>query len=69
MAYTIAIKLVGYAGSIFYKHFFSNKTYVYFMNAGYGINKMYRYAFTADMIVYLLMVIVLFSGGLVFGYL
>jgi hypothetical protein len=54
--YTFFIKIVGYAGCIFYKHFFANKTYLYFLNSGYSIKKMYSYTFSLDFTVYLVMV-------------
>lgn len=55
--FTLFIKLVGYAGCVFYKHYFSNKTYLYFLNAGYGIKKIYALAFSFDFMIYLSMVV------------
>ncbi len=54
---TIFIKLVGYAGTIAYKHYFSFKTNIYYNNAGYSLKTMYKYVFGLDMAIYLLMVI------------
>ncbi len=57
---TIFIKLVGYAGTIAYKHYFSFKTNIYYNNAGYSLKKMYGYAFGLDMAIYLLMIACLY---------
>jgi hypothetical protein len=50
------IKVVGYSGAIFYKHYFANKNYIYFMNAGYDIKAMYTYAFGLDFVCFSVMV-------------
>lgn len=57
---TIFIKVVGYSGTIAYKHYFSFKTDIYYHNAGYSLKKMYAYAFGFDMAIYFLMVISLY---------
>ena len=57
---TIFIKLVGYAGTIAYKQYFSFKTNIYYNNAGYSLKTMYKYAFGLDMVIYLLMVVLLY---------
>ena len=51
----IFIKLVGYAVIVAYKYYLSNKTNLYFMNAGYGVKKMFLYAFGLDFIFFLLL--------------
>ena len=66
LANSIAIKMTGYAGSVFYKHYFANKSYVYYMNAGFGIKKMYTYVFITDMSIYLIMVAALFLFEMAF---
>lgn len=54
--FTVFIKLIGYAGTIAYKYYFSFKTNIYYNNAGYSLKKMYTYAFGFDMAIYLAMV-------------
>jgi hypothetical protein len=56
IADTVMIKLVGYTATVFYKHYFANKNYLYYLNAGYSIKKMYGYVFSIDFGIYLLMV-------------
>jgi hypothetical protein len=51
----IYLKLVGYAGYIFYKHHFANHTYLYFLNAGHSIRSMYAYSIALDFLLFLLM--------------
>ncbi|MFD2146487.1 hypothetical protein [Mucilaginibacter antarcticus] len=53
----ILIKIVGYAGYIFYKHHFANRTYLYFLNAGHSIKSMYAYSIAFDFLLFLAMVI------------
>lgn len=53
----IAIKIVGSLGYIFYKHHFANKTYIYFLNAGYSINYMYACSICFDLALFALMLI------------
>lgn len=55
----ILIKIVGYAGYIFYKHYFANRTYLYFLNAGYSIKTMYAYSILFDFLVFLGMLLTL----------
>lgn len=60
IANTIIIKSVGYAGTVFYKNYFANKTYMYYRNAGYSITRMYAYSFAVDFALYVLIVSILF---------
>jgi hypothetical protein len=64
---TIGIKIVGYGVTVLYKHYFSNKSYIYFLNAGYSIKKMYSYVFAIDFVIYLAMVVCLYITNLIFA--
>lgn len=50
------IKIIGYAATAAYQHYFNSKPYLYYLNAGYSIKKMYAYTFSADFTIYLFMV-------------
>jgi len=52
------IKLLGYASSIFFQHYFSNRNdYYYYRNNGFEIRKMYLYAFLIDFFIYTLLLV------------
>jgi len=53
---TFSIKLVGYASTAAYQHYFNSKSYLYYLNAGYSIKKMYGYTFSLDFLIYLIMI-------------
>ncbi|MGZ3754806.1 MAG: hypothetical protein ACXVAY_22300 [Mucilaginibacter sp.] len=61
VVYTIYIKIVGYGFAILYKNYFANKSYIYYLNAGHSIKRMYVYAFTADFGIYLVMIALLYA--------
>jgi len=64
---TVFIKLVGYGATILYKHYFSSKSYIYFLNAGYSIKKMYSYVFGIDFAIYIAIVACLYLIKLIFA--
>lgn len=57
---TIFLKLVGYACTGAYQHYFNSKSYLYYLNAGYSIKKMYGYTFSFDLAIYFVMVVCLY---------
>jgi hypothetical protein len=59
LGFSIFIKAMGYLATVAYKHYFANKTYMYFRNAGYSITRMYFYAFAFDFLVYVTAIILL----------
>jgi hypothetical protein len=54
------IKIIGYAATAAYQHYFNSKPYLYYLNAGYSIKKMYTYTFSIDFAIYLAMVACLY---------
>lgn len=52
----LIIKALGYASSVWFQYYFSNKTHDYYRNAGYTIRKLYTYVFSFDILVYLIAV-------------
>ncbi len=50
------VKVLGYASSVWFQYYFSNKTHYYYRNAGYSIRKLYAYVFLFDIVVYLIAV-------------
>jgi hypothetical protein len=51
-----------------YKYYFSYKTNIYYMNAGYSMKKMYAYTFSFDFAIYLLMVACFYLTKFGFAY-
>nr|WP_067053923.1 hypothetical protein [Mucilaginibacter sp. L294] len=47
-------KFAGFAGAVGLHYFSSAKTYFYYRNAGMAIRRLYVYAFTIDVIVFIL---------------
>lgn len=56
----LIIKLVGYGGTVFYKNYFSDRSFMFYRNAGYSITRMYTYVFICDMAAFILIVALLF---------
>lgn len=50
------MKALGYASSVWFQYYFSNKNHYYYRNAGYLIRKLYAYVFSFDIVVYLIAV-------------
>ena len=51
--------MVGYGFAVVYKNYFSNKSYIYYLNAGYGIKRIFAYVFMVDFGIYLTMIALL----------
>jgi len=63
---TLPLKVMGYVTAIGYQYYMSNKTYFYFRNAGYSIRQLYVYIFLADMLFYIILIIL--YALLTYGY-
>lgn len=54
---SLLIKFTGYGSSLGYQYFMANKSYFYFRNAGYSVRRMYTYAFSVDMLIYIVLMV------------
>ncbi len=55
------IKLLGYAGAVYFQRHFSHEKKYFYLNAGQSINKLYAFVFAADFCLYLLLIICYFK--------
>jgi len=48
------LKLIGYAGAVFYQHYFYKHEYFYYRNTVMSVRSLYMYSLVPDLIFYLL---------------
>jgi|GEM_PF-1545233 len=55
---SFTLKLAGYLAVVLYQNYFTPQIYFYYRNTGNAIRKLYLYSFTADFLIYLVIIAV-----------